>query len=51
MHYNKLDLSIIKSLTIDSGSVDKTILDIKLLDKMGEVEKQMHRLESWFITF
>ena len=46
MHYNKLDLSIIKSLTIDSGSVDKTILDIKLLDKMGEVEKQMHRLES-----
>ena len=38
MHYNKLDLSIIKSLTIDSGSVDKTILDIKLLDKMGSGE-------------
>ena len=35
MHYNKLDLSIIKSLTIDSGSVDKTILDIKLLDKIN----------------
>ena len=49
MHYNKLDLSIIKSLTIDSGSVDKTILDIKLLDKMGEVEKQMHRLESYHL--